>query len=97
MLARSFDLRYRSGAFHVGSGTQRDVSGLDLRALQRLAFEQTAAHQTMFCWAAKVNINCFFSIPFFNSPIDIHSCTKSVAASARSYRGQRKIRCGYRI
>ena len=65
MLARSFDLRYRSGAFHVGSGTQRDVSGLDLCALQRLAFEQTVAHQTMFCWAAKVNINCFFSIPVF--------------------------------
>ena len=65
MLARSFNLCYCSGAFHIGSGTQWDVSGLDPRALQCLAFEQTAAHQTMFCWAAKVNINCFFSIPVF--------------------------------
>ena len=43
MLARSFDLRYHSGAFHTGSGT---VSGLGPNALQCLVFEQTAAHQS---------------------------------------------------
>ena len=87
MLARSFNLCYCSGVFYIGSGTQPDVSGLSPHALQHLAFEQTVAHQTMFCWAAKVHINCFLSILIFNSPIDIHSCTKGVAASARSYHG----------
>ena len=59
-LARSLDLRYPSRAFQVDSGTQAGVSGL---GLQRLAFEQAAAQQVMFCWAAKVSISPIHPLP----------------------------------
>lgn len=62
-LAKSLDLRYRNRAFQAHSSTQLDVGGLGPRFVQRLAFEQIAAHQVMFCWAAKVSISRFLSVP----------------------------------
>lgn len=63
-LARTLDLRYGSRASQADGSVNPDSSGLGPHFFQRLAFQQTVANQTLFCWTAKVSRGCLHPLSF---------------------------------